>query len=339
VFGATTISLTAFEIVLRAVGHNPFGDLLNGRELILTESSNSDVVYELTPNSTGAAWDTDVKVNSLGFRDREYVIGDRVDYRIVALGDSITFGYGLPLESTFAKQLELMFREDGKHVDVLNLGVGGYDTLQAVALLEHKGLQSENLEYIKRVRTYRASVYRVRLLQFLRARLDRLEAVIEFRLSGRDGVAGRKQRAGTATHDDADLRELIRRLESYLSVDHDYPRTLEWYASTERLDKLRYSFERLRALSNRHGFEVSVIIVPYLTEHTDAFSIAYDIVRHEAARQGFSVVEVLGEFSEIGIGALKQTPRDLMHPNELGHRVLARKLYQIYEPKLSEPEG
>ena len=48
-----------------------------------------------------------VKINSKGLRDNEYPYEKPDDtYRILMLGDSFTFGYGVNIEDTMAKVLE-----------------------------------------------------------------------------------------------------------------------------------------------------------------------------------------------------------------------------------------
>ncbi len=56
--------------------------------------------------------------------------------RIVALGDSLTAGYGLESEKDFASQLEKALRADGYNVKVENAGVSGDTTAGGLARLE-----------------------------------------------------------------------------------------------------------------------------------------------------------------------------------------------------------
>ncbi len=76
-------------------------------------------------------------INSAGFRDREYPLEKpEGTFRILLLGDSHTFGFGVPLEKHFSKLLEGYFR----NVEVLNMGVNGYGLDQELLLLRDKGL-------------------------------------------------------------------------------------------------------------------------------------------------------------------------------------------------------
>jgi lysophospholipase L1-like esterase len=63
--------------------------------------------------------------NSLGFRDREFSQNKKVKTRIVALGDSFTYGWGVAAEESWPKALEQRLRSLGLDVEVANLGKPG----------------------------------------------------------------------------------------------------------------------------------------------------------------------------------------------------------------------
>jgi acyl-CoA thioesterase-1 len=54
---------------------------------------------------------------------------------ILVLGDSVTSGYGLPIEQAFPSVLESMLRKDGHAVQVINAGVSGDTTAEGRARL------------------------------------------------------------------------------------------------------------------------------------------------------------------------------------------------------------
>jgi acyl-CoA thioesterase I len=56
--------------------------------------------------------------------------------RLVALGDSLTQGYGLPVEDGFVPQLERWLATQGREVRVINAGVSGDTTAGGLARLE-----------------------------------------------------------------------------------------------------------------------------------------------------------------------------------------------------------
>jgi acyl-CoA thioesterase-1 len=56
--------------------------------------------------------------------------------RILALGDSLTAGYGLPQPAGFTEQLEKALRAKGHAVDIINAGVSGDTTAGGLARLD-----------------------------------------------------------------------------------------------------------------------------------------------------------------------------------------------------------
>ncbi len=62
------------------------------------------------------------RTNSLGIRDHEMSVAKTGAFRIVAIGDSFTYGWGVNLEDTWCKRLEKNLRDQGLDVEVVNMG-------------------------------------------------------------------------------------------------------------------------------------------------------------------------------------------------------------------------
>jgi hypothetical protein len=77
-------------------------------------------------------FDVDVRINSRGFRGREWEPKQSDRPRILVLGDSYAFGWGVEEEQRFSEVLE---RGSGGF-EVLNAAVSGYSTVQELLLLE-----------------------------------------------------------------------------------------------------------------------------------------------------------------------------------------------------------
>lgn len=84
-----------------------------------------------------------VKINSFGFRDIEHPKHkDDQTIRILGLGDSFTFGWGVSLENTYLKQLETtMLQATGRSVETINTGVPGWGLNQYYICLKEFGIQ------------------------------------------------------------------------------------------------------------------------------------------------------------------------------------------------------
>jgi hypothetical protein len=104
--------------------------------------ANPELSFVHRPNSSAFLMGVPVAINSHGLRDREYPQAKPPGtYRIVMLGDSTCFGWGVPMDQTVAKILERGLNTGSlpsyRHFEVLNTGVGNYDTVQEVAHYEN----------------------------------------------------------------------------------------------------------------------------------------------------------------------------------------------------------
>ncbi|MGC4099463.1 MAG: GDSL-type esterase/lipase family protein [Nitrospira sp.] len=82
-----------------------------------------------------------VTYNERGLRDRPILPKVPNEYRVLALGDSVTFGWGVDQDKTFAARLEsLLPSRLHRPVRVINSGVGGYNTVQEVTYFKQDGI-------------------------------------------------------------------------------------------------------------------------------------------------------------------------------------------------------
>jgi len=70
-----------------------------------------------------------------------------VQKTILAFGDSLTSGYGLPLKDSFPAQLERKLKEQGYDITVINAGVAGETTSGGVTRLEWT-LEQEKPDFV-----------------------------------------------------------------------------------------------------------------------------------------------------------------------------------------------
>jgi lysophospholipase L1-like esterase len=105
--------------------------------------------FRLRPGARGRAtnrygeYDTEMRINAEGFRDRDHPLAKRADTcRIAFLGDSFTCGEQVEERQTFVRRVEEILNARGGDcgpspaVECLNFGIGGYDTQQEVLCYE-----------------------------------------------------------------------------------------------------------------------------------------------------------------------------------------------------------
>jgi lysophospholipase L1-like esterase len=105
------------------------------------QSANPAIGHEHRPNARAHLMGVDVATNSLGLRDREFEPAPPPGRtRLLMLGDSFTFGWGVPVDKTYAKRLERLLQRGGHDVEVINSGVGNYNTEMQVAYFLERGI-------------------------------------------------------------------------------------------------------------------------------------------------------------------------------------------------------
>jgi len=130
------IAFAAGEVLTRAFH---VADRLNGfPRRLFTATDDPHLPYVLTPGIDVVARGTRVRVNELGLRGPSISARPAPGvHRILALGDSVTFGLGLTVEEAFPA---LLGSELGARYEVLNAGVEGYNTEAELAFLRQRGL-------------------------------------------------------------------------------------------------------------------------------------------------------------------------------------------------------
>jgi hypothetical protein len=112
-----------------------------GRSGLVRASESPEIIYELKPNQTALFKLARFRTNSQGLADREYSISKPDDtLRIILLGASYSMPAGVPLEDSWQQLLEgeLNAHAKGKHYEVVNFAVGGYDLRQMIATLKYR---------------------------------------------------------------------------------------------------------------------------------------------------------------------------------------------------------
>ncbi len=79
--------------------------------------------------------------NSQGFKDRERTFERTGHPRLVALGDSFTWGAGVSYDETFVTILERDLQRLAPGLEIINLGVGAWGPHEEFHLLKHDGIR------------------------------------------------------------------------------------------------------------------------------------------------------------------------------------------------------
>lgn len=129
------------EILLRVVLSNKF---MSRDRFIVSQYEEIDYEYKPNFNSYCDSIKNVLKINSEGFRDKEFSLEKQQNTkRIVCIGDSATFGHGIKnIDDILSRQLEKQLNKTSKNkFEVYNMGVEGYNTNHHLGVLKHKALK------------------------------------------------------------------------------------------------------------------------------------------------------------------------------------------------------
>ena len=99
-----------------------------------------DIGHRHRPGAQERLMGVSVRTNSLGLRSPEIDQPAKPGVaRIAFVGDSITLGWGVAEQETFANRVLEALTKAGRKVDGFNLGVGNYNTLQELTLFREVG--------------------------------------------------------------------------------------------------------------------------------------------------------------------------------------------------------
>ena len=260
-------------------------------------SPNPRIGHVHRKNISEQLMDVRVETNSDGLRDREYPVERSDKYRIIFLGDSLTFGWGAEREDTFEYLLEERLSQT-HNAEILNFGIGNYNTVQQVNLFEEKGLK------------YRPD--QVTMFFFINdAELLKERSSLEF-----------LSRSELVTFYWSRLRGLFADTASESGYMNYYS---ELYSdNSQGWQEAKAAMLKMKKLALDNEIEFQVVLLPELHELVDyPFSDIYGLVADFLGNNDIDVLDVTPDFGgETDPMRLWVAPDDA-HPNARAHKIIA----------------
>ena len=337
---ATLVAFVLCEIAARMIFPRP---PTGTREPQVAHLYDPEIRYVLAPSQQGWIDDGLVTVNALGFRGAPVAVPKPPGrFRVAVAGDSLTMGWGVGDDETYAARLERLLRETSppRDADVVNLGVGGYNTRQEVTLLaRHAAKLQPDLVLIG---FYSNDVPDA---------LDDSEASAPggTRILAENPQAGRVLRINP-TPTDWWNRQLRKSRAIYLA-GRAFNRLRgggEWGLSRYAMEmdmlqgrtspdlerawtRVAAQFDRLEALASDRGFVVGLVVLPCKEQVTGEFqSTRYlDTIRSLAEPRGFHVIDPVPLMRERATARHElYIPYDRNHPSAEGHALIAEAIHR-----------
>lgn len=317
-------------------------DRLNGfpRRLYVA-SDDREIPYRLRPGLEDIARGVPVRVNEFGLRGPEVSAAPRGDTRrILALGDSVTFGYRMREDEIFPTLLAERLREaTGREYEVLNAGVEGYNTRTELAVLRETGfaLAPHTVVLALNLNDYDDTPvlgsmgiltldHEERISRWSLANLSEFWLLLKWLGS----TGGRVWVGETPAAPDPDTpTPAFNDFDRYISA----LRKRYWAApDDERMDAMRAALRAIRDETAARGIRLLVAILP----DGDQIGVAEpDLAPQErmeriCSEENLDCLDLLPAFEA---AADRPLFLDIMHPNGHGHRIIADEVAARLEPR------
>jgi len=269
------------------------------------DSPNPLIGHHHRPNSEATLMGVSLRTNSDGFRDDEYPIEKGAAWRVIFLGDSLTLGWGVEKEATFEQLLENAL-DAVRPTEVINLGVGNYNTTQEVNLLIDKGLK-----------------------------YDPDEVVLFYFINDAEPVPQKSRFPGLGNYRIITFYwSRIKALRARLSDNVGFE---EFYSALYREDadgwkKSQAALLQLKRLSLEHGFDLDVVLLPELHRLADyTFKREHALVTKFLASNGIRHRDLAPLFQDETEPQSLWVSRDDAHPNARAHSLIAEYTFDFID--------
>jgi hypothetical protein len=299
------------------------GEYVPGAEYKTIFDSNERGYFDRTDNGVLN------KINSLGMRGPEIEeTKTSGTFRVLAIGDSFTFGIGVRDEDTFVRRLEKQLNAQntpGVKYEVLNTGIEGYNTRDEIITLEHRWLKLQ--PDLVLITFYLNDAYAD--FTFLnRGEAQGVGAEKPKNLAQYSYVFDYAQHALHVRRESRRIKEFYQR--QFFSkadefLDNPGATDVDWTHSKRAL-------ERAVALSKQHNFKLALVIFPelYSLNEQYPFKAIHRHVERTCKELGIPCYDLLQAFNGHRDKDLWVHPAD-HHPNEVAHGIAAETIFNFLQ--------
>lgn len=313
---------------------------LPGLGFVLRPGARAETTYPGRPGEPDRV--VVYEINEHGLRGASFPIAKPAGtFRAVMLGDSITYGTGINVEDTIARQLQplLAARLPGVTLELLNAGIPATNTGQQAALLKHRILALQPDFVLICTTIVDASGYGIKALA----------------AHGRPEEAVWLERLGltSGTYDDPSLSPAARRMMGLRRASaladllaHQVFRTLYgnslvtnykacWDPGGPGLGKVRESLKLAKAFTEARDCGLHVVMYPFLAGLSGDYPFAEEVERLASVCRHLAI-----SFTDLLPALAGQRPIEMQahahdrHPNGRANALVAAYLAPILAPEI-----
>jgi lysophospholipase L1-like esterase len=252
--------------------------------------------------------------NRLRFPQRP---GTQASLRILAIGDSCTFGVGVNDGDTWPAQLQALFDHAKTDVSVINAGVPGYTAFQGKQWLEKQGL-SKNPNIV--IATFGFNDFETWASQsdFETARYVRLK---------RWDILFSRSRLYYG------MQLAVQKLIPQNARNQEKPG--EPRRARLSAEEFSQTLLQIKKICDEHQFGLILVIWPYKGQLAGQYGGYQPLIARVAEQQDVPLLNLVEVFGQI----TQELFVDSVHANQAGNRVVANALFQAIVPALHPQES
>lgn len=258
-------------------------------------STNPKLGHEHLENSSAILQSVEISTNNFGLRGN-HIPNKKDTKRILFLGSSITLGWGVNHKDTITEKLSEMINSNNNSYEILNAGIGNYNTKRYVELYLSKLNELEPDSIV---------------IQYFVNDAESLES------GGGNWLLRNSQLAVTLMI--AINRVIYSGGESSL-VDH----YRNIYADNgEGFNEMKHSIESLSEYTQKNDIKLFLVMTPDFHNLVDyPFSFIHSKMKKIALENNIEFLDLLPYFEGISKEEIWVMPGD-PHPNKKGHEIMA----------------
>lgn len=270
--------------------------------------------HEHIPNSRAELMGVEVKINNIGFRDDELNNSKPLnEKRILVVGQSITFGWGVPKDSSFCEQTEKLLnsQNNGIKYNLINSGIGNYNTeLESILLNKNLPLIKPDM-VVLHCFLRDAEIISPKSQNFLIAN-SYLIAYIYIKLE----------------------QALFFNSKTYKNIGEYY---LNLYQkNAEGWKRQQNALMRIKKQCEERNIPLKLIMQPDLNNLSvnSPQEKCYGIIRNFLSENNFNFIDLSSTYRK-KVKNLQSiwVRKDDSHPNSVGHRIIAEELFEFIRDK------
>jgi lysophospholipase L1-like esterase len=268
------------------------------------KSENPVLGHEHRKPSSSILQSVEIRINDMGLRGGPVPAPKKGRRRILLLGSSITLGWGVPEDKTMTVRLENMLKDDGADAEVLNAGIGNYNTVRYVERFLTKLTDLKPTDIVVHYFINDAEALKPGGGNFI-LRSSQLAAIF---WSYAKTLTANVKSGGLEGH--------------YKSV---YAKDAEGYIA------MKSALKRLSDYANKNDIRIYLAMMPDIHNLTDyPFKYIHDDLKSISKEYGYTYIDIFPGFEGLTPEEVWSMPGD-PHPNELGHEIIAKAFYPVFE--------